>query len=199
MFRFVFNKGPENEDDDEEEEDIEEESIDESEEEETMPPKKSSKTDANAAKPSSKKKKPAGASAIQNNPFSPFLLINYKQVRYTLGNGESYTDVNLYGIGYSDPDDFKFNLVGESNLSFACRKKKERVSRMTVRLLHMPTWHAPSTLNSTPTPTPKVPTSHHPKLLHSRSPARELWTGGELPCLLCISSPPTMGRSTNSS
>ena len=56
-----------------------------------------------------------------------------------------------------------------------CRKKKERVSRTTVGLLHMPTWHAPSTLNSTTT---KVPTSHQPKLLHSRSPTRELWTGG---------------------
>ena len=121
----MFREGPENEDDDEEE-DIEEEIIDESEEEETMPPTKSSKTDANAAKPSSKKKKAAGASttthanaAIPNKPFSQFLLIHYKQVSYTLGNGESYTDVNLYGSGYSDTDDFKFDLVGESNLSFA--------------------------------------------------------------------------------
>ena len=218
MFRFVFEEGPENEDNDEEEEDIEEEIIDE--EEETMP---LTKTNANAAKPSSKKKKAAGASttthanaAIPNKPFSQFLLIHYKQVSYTLGNGESYTDVNLYGSGYSDTDDFKFDLVGESNLSFAQaipasffnkyppdhenlskeeRKSLKNDSRTVAYANIARTIHSELKYDTNA----KVPTSHHPKLLHSRSRARELWTGGELPRLLDILSPPTMERSTNSS
>ena len=215
----MFREGPENEDDDEEE-DIEEEIIDESEEEETMPPTKSSKTDANAAKPSSKKKKAAGASttthanaAIPNKPFSQFLLIHYKQVSYTLGNGESYTDVNLYGSGYSDTDDFKFDLVGESNLSFAQAipasffnkyppdhenlSKEERKSlknnSWTVAYANMArTIHSELNYDKGPHFAPA-------QVIALEKPHERIVDRGELPCLLCISSPQTMGRSTNSS
>ena len=128
LSRFLFNEGPENEEDVNneedvcEEEDIDSDDIDESEEEEedTMPPKKSS----NAAKPSSKKNAAAATTTTTNDcmasaPFSPFVLISYKMVRYSLSNGDSFAEVLLSGSGFSDVDDFEFDLVQDGGaLSF---------------------------------------------------------------------------------
>jgi hypothetical protein len=122
---FLFDEGPENDNEEsyfsgEEDIDSDEEDIDESVEEDTMPPKKSS----NAAKPSSKKNAAATSTTTTANdgmtsaPFSPFVLNNYKQISYKLGNGDSFTEVLLHGIGFSDTKDFSFNLINEGALSF---------------------------------------------------------------------------------
>jgi hypothetical protein len=77
-----------------------------------MPPKKSS----NAAKPSSKKNAAATSTTTTANdgmtsaPFSPFMLLSYKMVRYSLSNGDSFPEVLLHGSGFSDVDDFEFDL-----------------------------------------------------------------------------------------
>ena len=123
---FLFDEGPENDNEEsyfsgEEDIDSDEEDIDESVEEDTMPPKKSS----NAAKPSSKKNAAAAATTTTTNdcmasaPFSPFVLISYKMVRYSLSNGDSFAEVLLSGSGFSDVDDFEFDLVQDGGaLSF---------------------------------------------------------------------------------
>jgi hypothetical protein len=121
----LFDEGPEDQEDIDNEEDISEdevidsdEDIDESEEEDTMPPTKKS---SNAVKPSSKKKATTTTTndSMTSAPFSPLLLISYKMVRYSLSNGDSFTEVLLNGSGFSDVDDFEFDLVKDGGaLSF---------------------------------------------------------------------------------
>ena len=166
-----------------------------------MPPKKSS----NAAKPSSKKNAAAAATTTTTNdcmasaPFSPFVLISYKMVRYSLSNGDSFAEVLLSGSGFSDVDDFEFDLVQDGGaLSFThaipptfkhlptilpLPKPSERASGTTVVLCSMPTLHARFTPISSTTSMPKAHSSASHRLSYLRGSVSVLWTTQGSSCL----------------